>query len=150
MTTPSESEAVHAGAFGASVAMQKSRELLSSKMSGTASDNHSDVASRTPDGGMSATASTMPPPSWTARPALDGADIQGADDKFAKDKGAAEKEAADKAASAEVAGFKTQDGAGVAAESKSKGAGGNRPMDGSDPSVAGPSERLSPPNGALT
>jgi hypothetical protein len=134
------------GGFGASDAKKNAKGLVSST-EGTATDNHSDVQSKTPDGGKSATTSLTPSLPTDATPAAQGADAPGADaDKTGTGKGVGEIASADKTGSDKSADAKTTDdaGTGVAADAANSGpSGGNRPMDGSDPSVAGPSEQIS-------
>jgi hypothetical protein len=120
-------------------------------MPGTAADNHSELQSKTPDGGRSLQESLTPKPPTTATLVVEGVDTPGAEiDRRAKgqaaiDLAATDKAAADKAGSDESADAKTNPvyDRGFAAQVQSKPANPTRPIDGSDPSVAAPSERLS-------
>jgi hypothetical protein len=101
---------------------------------GTATDKHSDVQSKTPDGGKSAATTTAAKPPTDTPPALEGTAAAAAD-KAAKDKADADKAAADKAA----ADARNKDNVGDGPGSELA------PIDGSDPSVgrpAAPSRKL--------
>ncbi len=113
------------------------------EVDGTTNDKHSDVASKTPNGGKSAATVTAQPPA-DATPAPVGADAlstdaeKAAEDKFATDLAAVLKAAADKAASDADIDATNKDPNGKAATDS---------IDGSDPSIGRP---LSTPSRKLT
>jgi hypothetical protein len=100
------------------------------ELEGTANDKHSDVASKTPDGGKSAASVSAKPPA-DATPAPVGTDAPSTDaDKAAEEKFAADLAAVLKAASDGDVDATTKDPNGKAATDS---------IDGSDPSIGRPS-----------
>ena len=139
-TAKATPEVVKPGGFGASEAGQKpAKAPLATSKAGTASDSHSDVASKTPDGGKSASTSAARTAA-AGTPVVDGGDAPG----LGADKGPNDTTAA--SATAEKAGVEqTGDGKadaaaiqGTVAGAKSKPSGASKPVNGSDPAIIGP------------
>jgi hypothetical protein len=127
--TNSAGKAANAGGAGAEI---HPGELfgLTSPDSGTATDKHSDVASKTPDGGKSAATSDAAKAPADAVPASEDTGGQTADfSKAIKDKAAAEKAEAD-AKAAEKNKDEVGNGAATGSDLDQ--------IDGSDPSIGRP------------
>jgi hypothetical protein len=104
---------------------KKSSDLFQITEQGTAADYHSDLQSKTPDGGKSASAGASAAPT-TAIPVVEGVDVPTAADIAAGDLAAQIK-----ALSAGKDDATLQD----LTTDKAKASGPEEPMDGSDPSV---------------